>query len=141
MQSYRRPFDRAAACLKALSATGLVLAGAALAGCASGGDAKNSAFVDPARYNLYDCKQLDAARQVADKRVLELQGLMAKAETGAAGSLVSGLAYQTDFVSARAQLNLIDENRSRSNCGAAAPLSDKPDIRSAPVPRGHGHAR
>lgn len=97
----------------------LLLAGALLGGCATG--ATSSAFVDPSRYDLYNCDQLAKARKPVFERVTELQALMAKAETGAAGSLISGLAYQTDYVKARADLNLIDESRQRGNCGALVP--------------------
>lgn len=96
---------------------------AILGGCASG--ASSSAFVDPSKYDLYDCRQLATARAASNSRVIELEGLMAKAETGVAGGLVSGLAYQTDYLSARAQRDLIDEKFAASNCSAelAAPAA------------------
>jgi hypothetical protein len=77
-------------------------------------------FVDPAKYSLYNCEQLAKARIGADARVVELERLMAKAETGAAGQLVSGLAYQTDYLSARAQRDQIDEKMSQNQCSAAS---------------------
>lgn len=97
-----------------------------LAGC--GGGASSSLFVDPSRYDLYSCKQLGAARKIADSRVIELEGLMAKAETGAGGALASGLAYQTDYLTARAQRDLIDEKIGQYNCGPAdlAPAAPSP---------------
>lgn len=93
-------------------------AGAALllGGCSGIGD---SAFVDPARYDLYNCQQLTGARNSSNARVLELERLMAKAETGAAGSVVSGLAYQTEYLSARGNRDAIDEKLARNNCPAA----------------------
>ncbi|MBX9710538.1 MAG: twin-arginine translocation pathway signal [Xanthobacteraceae bacterium] len=105
--------------MKPLAATGLLLACASLGGCATG--ATSSAFVDPSRYEQYNCQQLNDARKVSFDRVSELQGLMAKAETGAAGTLISGLAYQTDYVKARADLNLVDETRQRGHCGELVP--------------------
>ncbi len=109
----------------------LLLVGAMLGGCATG--ATSSVFVDPSRYNLYNCDQLATARKPVFERVTELQALMAKAETGAAGGLVSGLAYQTDFLKARAELNLIDETRERGNCGALAPDTPASPPASAPA--------
>lgn len=91
----------------------------ALGGCAS--SASSSMFVNPARYSLYDCQQLATARVGANARVVELERLMAKAETGAAGSLVSGLAYQTDYLSARAQRDQIDEKMAQNNCSTTSP--------------------
>lgn len=99
-----------------LAATGFVVF--ALGGCASTG---SSMLVDPAKYALYNCQQLATARVQANTRVAELERLMAKAETGAAGSLVSGLAYQTDYVSARAERDQLDERIAHNNCSTTSP--------------------
>lgn len=105
-----------------------------LGACASGGESPfgSSVFVDPARYDLYDCQQLATARKSTNDRVVELEGLMAKAETGAGGTLVSGLAYQTDYRAQRAQRDAIDAKLARHNCSAelapppaAAPAAPK----------------
>lgn len=118
-----------------LGKAALLFAGALLGGCATG--ATSSVFVDPARYDMYSCDQLATARKPVFERVTELQALMAKAETGAAGQLISGLAYQTDYVKARADLNLIDEVRQRGNCGALVP--DTPAVSSvAPAKKRKG---
>lgn len=91
-----------------------------LGACASGGGSPfgSSVFVDPSKYDLYNCQQLATARKAADDRVVELEGLMAKAETGAGGALVSGLAYQTDYRAQRAQRDAIDEKLASNNCSA-----------------------
>jgi hypothetical protein len=115
-----------AAILK-LAAVGLVAA--ALGGCAS---ASSSMFVNPAKYSLYNCEQLAKARVGTNARVIELERLMAKAETGAAGSLVSGLAYQTDYRAARAERDQIDEKISQSNCSAAS-LAPPPATTTTPA--------
>lgn len=103
---------------------------AVLAGCAGG--ATSSAFVDPAKYDLYNCKQLGAARRTADSRVVELEGLIAKAETGAGGALVSGLAYQTEYLTARAQRDLIDERIASNHCTSADLAAPPPEPAAAP---------
>ena len=101
---------------------------AALGGCATGGVSSNI-FVDPSRYDLYDCKQLASERVKVDVRVAQLEGLIAKAETGVAGALVSGLAYQSDYTAARAQRDLIDQKLTMNNCTAEAP-----PVIAAPAP-------
>ena len=98
-----------------LAAVGVL---AACAGACAGG-ASSSVFVDPASYDLYNCQQLGTARRTTDARVVELEGLMAKAETGAAGMLVSGLAYQTDYRANRARRDQIDEKIVSNNCTSA----------------------
>jgi hypothetical protein len=91
-----------------------------LGACASGGGSGfgSSVFIDPAKYDLYNCQQLATARKTTNDRVVELEGLMAKAETGAGGALVSGLAYQTDYRAQRAQRDAIDEKLASNNCSA-----------------------
>lgn len=115
-----------------LAAVGLL--GAGLGACAGG--ASSSIFVDPATFELHNCQQLGTARRTTHDRVVELEGLMAKAETGAAGSLVSGLAYQTDYRAARARRDQIDEKITSNNCTSAdlapAPTAQAPVAPPAP---------
>jgi hypothetical protein len=111
--AHRLPLSRAVAvALLTLSLT--------LAGCASSvsemGDSMTLAFVDPAKYDYYDCKQLEAERKTIATRIEELQRLMAKADTGAAGPVVAELAYRQDYISARGQANLADKAWRRNKC-------------------------
>lgn len=111
------------AAVSRFAVVGVLAAG--LGACASG--PSSSVFVDPATYELYNCQQLGAARKRSNDRVVELEGLMAKAETGAGGSLVSGLAYQTDYLSERARRDQIDEKSPATI--AAGPISRRPPSR------------
>ncbi|EKS27690.1 hypothetical protein [Afipia felis] len=99
-----------------------------------------SFFVDPSHYALYNCDQLNTAHQQVGARVAELKGLMAKAESGFAGALMSGLAYQSEYVTARGELEQIEENRQKLNCG---PLPvEKPAQSAAPAaPKQKHHKR
>jgi hypothetical protein len=115
--------------LLALLALGLLF-GLGLGGCADMGDSMTSAFADPAKYDFYDCKQLETERKNLATRAAELQGLMAKAETGVAGSVVSELAYRNDYIAIRAQAKLADEVWRRNNCHPAPPpaAADAPGL-------------
>jgi hypothetical protein len=119
---------------------------AGLGGCANVGDSfASSAFVDPAKYEQFDCKQLEVERKTLATRTAELQGLIAKAETGTGGSVVGELAYRNDYISARASSKLADETWQRNKCVAASPaaaaLAPAPAL-AAPAPgKGHGSAR
>lgn len=103
-----------------------------LGGCAGVGDSfASSAFVDPAKYDMFDCKQLEAERKGMAARTAELQGLIDKAQTGTGGAVVSELVYRNDYISTRASLKLAEENWRKSKCVAtmpavAAPLSAAP---------------
>ena len=112
--------------MSAIAALGVALVVVSLTGCAAGtsiGGPRTSAFVDPSRYDLYDCAQLSEARVSVLKRVNELEGLMAKAKTGAAGGLVSAVAYDSDYAKERANLDLIDDTSRRNNCSQPGPAS------------------
>jgi hypothetical protein len=104
--------------------------GFALSGCADIGDSAVSAFADPAKYDLYDCKQLEPERKALANRAAELQGLMAKAETGVAGSVVSELAYRNDYVAIRGQQKFAEEAWRRNKCHESPPA--KTDTPAAP---------
>ena len=118
--SHRRLFSR--------SLAGLALM-VALAGCAEMGDTISPGFADPAKYDLYDCKQLEPERARLVARAAELQGLMAKAETGVAGPVVAELAYRNEFIAVRGQTKLVEEAWRRNKC-----KETKPDAPAAPAP-------
>jgi hypothetical protein len=129
----------------ALLVLGLGL-GAGLGGCANVGDSfASGAFVDPAKYDLYDCKQLEGERKYLVLRTAELQGLIAKADTGVGGSVVGELAYRNDYISARASFKLAEEMWQRNKCVTSSPAAATPapaPAPAAPAPgKGHGSAR
>jgi hypothetical protein len=109
-----------------------------LAGCANMGDSMTTAFADPAKYELYDCKQLEAARKTLAGRQAELQGLMAKAETGTAGTVVAELAYRNEDIAVRGQSRFAEEAWQRNKCVASAPAAPAP---GAPAPPNAAAAR
>jgi hypothetical protein len=126
------------------AAIALPIAGGGLAGCANLGDgAVSGAFVDPAKYELYDCKQLETERKSLAARTAELQRLIDKAHTGVAGSVVAEVAYRNDYITTRASAKLADEEWRRNKCSetpAAAheALASRPS--GAAPPRRSGSA-
>jgi len=125
--SHRQSFSRSLVSSR-LAALALLVLGAGLAGCASVGDNISSAFADPAKYELFDCKQLESERKTLATRAAELQGLIAKAETGVGGAVVVEMAYRNDVIAVRGQQNLADEAWRRNKCHEA-----KPEARPAAV--------
>jgi hypothetical protein len=104
-------------------AAGLCAIGPLLAGCAGMSDSVSTAFADPAKYELYDCKQLEAERKALAARTAELQGLMSKAETGAGGALVAEVAYRNDYVAVRGQTQFAEEAWRRNKCVETPPAT------------------
>jgi hypothetical protein len=117
----------------------VLLAGAALSGCAGMSETVAPAFADPGKYELYDCKQLESERKALAARTADLQKLMDKAETGTGGAVVSELAYRNDYVAVRGSAQLAEDawrrNRCRETPPNAAPTAaapQRPDIKPAP---------
>jgi hypothetical protein len=112
-----RAGSRAAAVLGALAL------GAALSGCAGVGDTMSTAFADPAKYELYDCKQLEPERKRLAIAIAENQGLMAKAQTGVGGSVVSELAYRNENIALHGQMHFAEEAWRKNHCRESAPTA------------------
>lgn len=117
----------------------LVAAGFALSGCAGVSETIAPAFADPAKYELYDCKQLEGERKALAVRTADLQKLMDKAETGTGGAVVSELAYRNDYVAVRGSAQLAEDAWRRNRCREtppdakpAAATPQRPDIKPAP---------
>jgi hypothetical protein len=116
--SYRRTAPRISAAMTALV---LGCTGFGLGGCASMSDGMSTAFADPAKYDLFDCKQLEPERKRLAIRTAELEGLMAKAETGVGGAVVSELAYRNEYISTRGQAKLAEDAWQHNNCHESPP--------------------
>ena len=113
--------------------------GVGLAGCSGLGDSMaSSAFVDPAKYDLFDCKQLETERKSLATRTAEVQGLMAKAETGVGGAVVSQMAYSNDYIALRAATKLANEVWERDKCASAATAIAPPVAPPVPAANAKG---
>ncbi|KYG98850.1 hypothetical protein [Bradyrhizobium sp. DOA1] len=124
----------------------LLAAGLALSGCAGMSETVAPAFADPGKYELYDCKQLEAERKALAARTADLQRLMDKAETGVGGAVVSELAYRNEYVAVRGQSQLVEDawhrNRCRETPPNAAPTASAPQPPAIkPAPRSGSGAR
>ena len=106
---------------RAAALAALLALGAGLSGCASMGDSMSTAFADPAKYELYDCKQLETERQNLASRAAEQQGLMDKAQTGVAGPVVAELAYRNEAIAIEGQRKFAEEAWRKNKCHASPP--------------------
>ena len=123
---------------RGLAVLALLALGAGLSGCAEMSDSMSSAFADPAKYDLYECKQLEPERTRLTARSAELQGLMAKAETGVAGPVVAELAYRNEYIAVRGQSKLAAEAWRKNRCQDSKPevKLEPPVVAPAPMIRG-----
>ena len=127
--------------LRAAAVLGALVLGATLSGCAGVGDTMSSAFADPAKYELYDCKQLEPERRRLANALAENQGLMAKAQTGVAGSVVSEMVYRNENIALRGQLHFAEEAWRKNRCRESPPAaSTSPPAKPLPPPSRAGSA-
>jgi hypothetical protein len=128
--------------LRSLTVAALLALGSGLSGCASVGDAISPAFADPAKFDLFECKQLGPTRESLAAQIKDLERLMAKAETGVGGTVVAEMVYRNEYISVRGQQKLADEAWRRNKCQAskleAAPAAVAPAEPLAPPPIGGG---
>jgi hypothetical protein len=120
--------------LQAFAGMVLLACGTLLSGCADMSDGMTSAFADPARYNLYNCKQLEAERKSLSTRMAELQGLMSKAQDGFAGPAIAEIAYRNDYIAYRGQKKNADEAWALNKCRDTPPDKTAETPSSAPAP-------
>src|SRR6476646_3824302 len=119
--------------LHAVMVVPLLLLGAGLSGCAEMSDSLTGAFADPAKYDLYECKQLETERKTLAGRAAELQGLMAKADTGVAGPVVAELAYRNEYIAVRGQSKLAEEAWQKNRCQESKPEAKSATAGPAPI--------
>ena len=122
------PSARVRVAARAFAGAAFAACAALLSGCASMSDGMTSAFADPAKYQLYDCKQLETERKNLSTRLAELQGLMNKAETGFAGPVVAQAAYSNELVATRGQARNAEEAWVLNKC------RETPTKAAAPTP-------
>lgn len=123
---------------RAMAIVALIASVASISGCAQVGDSMSSAFVDPAKYELYDCKQLETERKSLASRATEQERLMAKAETGVGGTVVSEMVYRNELISIHGQQKLAEQTWRTNKCHESLPdaAATTPPAAAAPTARG-----
>lgn len=132
---------------RAAAVVALLTSAASVSGCAQIGDSVPSAFADPAKYDLYDCKQLETERKGLATRAADQEKLMAKAETGVGGTVVSEMVYRNELISIHSQQRLAEQAWRSNKChesppdtpAAAAPAAPTPAAKGPRAPRGLVH--
>lgn len=88
----------------------------ALAGCAASNVDGPLFFADAGKYQFHNCEQLAAASKKQQDRERELKELIDKAEQGAAGQIVSALAYRSDYAAVNEDLRVLQSAVRDKNC-------------------------
>ena len=80
---------------------------------------------------------MEAERKKLVERAAELQGLMSRAETGVAGSVVAEVAYRNDYVKVRGQTKLVEDAWRSNKCHDSPPSIEA----SKPTPASFANAK
>jgi hypothetical protein len=73
-------------------------------------------FSDPGKYQYHTCDQLTLAARNQSAREQELKRLMDKADEGAAGPVVSAIAYRAEYMAVGEDLRVIESTARGKNC-------------------------
>ena len=92
-------------------------------GCA--GDQVASVMAQPGKYEFYPCPQLIEEWKRVSARERELKALMDKAGQGAGGTVVNAIAYQSDYLTARGELRMLESEAQRKKCDLPQWRSDR----------------
>ena len=100
-----------------------------LSACSSAGDNQLTFFAEPGIYRYHSCDQIANIRKYWSTREQELKELMAKAEKSTGGAVINVIAYQTDYVTAREQVGVLDATARSKNCKTPENWSSSSSIR------------
>ena len=101
---------------RAAALAGIVLAGALLAACSSGGETSFSLFADPGKYQYYTCVQIATEMKNVSTREQELKALMDRAAQSTGGAAVGFIAYKADYVAASEELESLHAAARSKSC-------------------------
>ena len=107
-----------------IGAAALALLAAGLAGCAGMSEqTAASALVSPGKFDFYNCQ--DIARTVQDRRrrQTELEQLMARSAQSPGGEFVNAIAYRTEYLQARGELELLAKTAADKQCATQSQWS------------------
>src|SRR3974390_2809911 len=93
---------------------------ALVSGCAMSEDPMASLLVAPGGYILFSCDDLARSRAGILARQKQLEELMAKAGTDAAGRLIAETTYGTEYATTRGQLKSLQAAAAEKNCNVPA---------------------
>ena len=91
-----------------------------VAGCSTSSNVSVMLFADPGKYEYSTFDQIIAAGRSAVSREQTLRQLIEKAERGAAGTVVSTMAYRGEHRTAVEEIGVIETTLRQKNCLAPA---------------------
>jgi hypothetical protein len=87
-----------------------------LAACETTSDPLTIVTTAPGQYNYYDCPAIKVAAAAVVARQRQLEELMARANQGFAGGLISATTYQPEYVTMRGKLHELRRVAAENHC-------------------------
>jgi len=89
-----------------------------LSACSPTAMAPVTVFVDPGKYQYYNCEQPRWSADALDEPRAGIEAADGQGRAGHGGTVVNVIAYQTDYVTAREELKVSETTARAKNCDA-----------------------
>lgn len=96
-------------------ATASLALAALLAACGTAEEASRF-VVAPGKYDIYTCPQIADQMKITQAEVVRLEGLMARANQGEGGQIVSNIAYGPDYLANTGDLRELRKSAAEKSC-------------------------
>jgi hypothetical protein len=101
-----------------------VLLASALAGCGTMTEQNAAmAFAAPGKFNVYTCQDLATRARELHRRQAELEQVMGRAQQSAGGALINTVAYRTEYLQTRGELEELNKSANDKQCSTESKWS------------------
>lgn len=109
-----------------------------LAGCETTRDPLAAVVTSPGQYDLYDCPAIKVAAIGVVSRQRKLEGLMARADRGPVGGLISATTYKPEYLTLRGKLSQLRSVAAEKHCNfdpaTVSAARSQPSPKRQPLP-------
>ena len=97
-----------------------------LIGCAGVSEqSATAAFVEPGRFDIYNCQQIAYFTNSTRTRLTELEQVMARSAQGPGGEFVNAIAYRSEYLQARGELEQLSKASADKQCAGRSEWSSE----------------
>ena len=109
-----------------LGAAGMALLTAIVSGCSGLSEQTvGSVLTSPGKYEFHDCQDIQSNIRNRRNRQAELERLMAQASQGFGGEFVSAIAYRSEYVKNRGEIDVLVRTADEKQCVTQSPWSSE----------------
>ena len=109
-----------------LGAAGMALLTAIVSGCSGLSEQTvGSVLTSPGKYEFHDCQDIQSNIRNRRNRQAELERLMAQASQGFGGEFVSAIAYRSEYVKNRGEIDVLLRTADEKQCVTQSPWSSE----------------